>query len=310
MSLEIRVLGSGAGGGIPQWNSAGAACTRARNGEPASPRRTQTCLCVSADRERWFLLDASPDLRAQIEQTPVLQPDPSRGPRHTPILGVALTGADVDRVAGLLSLRESQPLALHATDIVHAALDENSIFDVLTPALVPRRMLPLDHEIEILGPNEEPSGLLVEAFVVPGKAPRWLEGRAERSGDPGYTVGLHVRAARGGASFHYIPGCAAITDALRDRLRGSALLFFDGTFFRDDEMIAAGAGAKTGRRMGHVSMSGPRGAMDGWADVGIRRRVFIHLNNTNPALLADSPERRVVESRGWEVAWDGMEIIL
>ncbi|MBK9258605.1 MAG: pyrroloquinoline quinone biosynthesis protein PqqB [Polyangiaceae bacterium] len=309
MSLVIRVLGSGAGGGIPQWNSTGAACARARKGDSASPRRGQTCLCVSADGHHWLLLDASPDLRAQIEQCVDLWPDPTHGPRHSPILGVVLTGADVDRIAGLLSLRESQPFALYATRTVLAALDENPIFDVLAYSSVPRRHLPLHRELELFGPNGEPSGILVEAYAVPGKAPLWLESRAE-SGDPEYTVGLRVRATRGGASFDYIPGCAEITDALRDRLRGSALLFFDGTLYRDDEMITSAAGPKTGRRMGHVSMSGPDGAMDGFADVDINRKIFIHLNNTNPALLADSPERRIIENCGWEVAWDGMEVRL
>jgi pyrroloquinoline quinone biosynthesis protein B len=307
--LRILVLGSAAGGGFPQWNANSEACRRARRGEVAS--RTQSSLAVTADGRRWFLLNASPDLRQQINDNPPLHP--TDGVRGSPIAGVVLTNADVDHVAGLLTLREGQPLTLYATERVQAALAANPIFEVLDRAIVERVAMPIGRAFAAVAPGGADAGLAIEAFAVPGKVARYLEdpaagpGFGSREGD---TVGLKVTSAGTGASFFYIPGCAAVTPALADRLRGAALVFFDGTLFRDDEMIVRGEGAKTGARMGHISMSGPDGTVAAFARLGVKRRVFIHVNNTNPALLDDSPERREIEAAGWEVAWDGMEIRL
>lgn len=268
--------------------------------------RTQSSLAVSRDGEAWFLLNASPDLKQQILDAPALRP---RQPgRHSPIAGVVVTNADVDHVGGLLSLRERQPLTLHATRRVLATLAANPIFDVLSRDDVRRREIDLDAEAPLLLPEGRESGLTVEAFAVPGKVALWMEGKGEA--DPQNTIGLIVREAGGGGWLAYVPGCAAVDAGLRDRVAHAPLLLFDGTLWRDDEMIAAGVGSKTGARMGHISISGPDGALARWADAPLGRKVFIHLNNTNPVLIDGSPERAAVLAAGWDVAFDGQEFDL
>jgi pyrroloquinoline quinone biosynthesis protein B len=313
--LHAIVLGAAAGGGFPQWNSAGPGCQRARAGDPAAPARTQTSLAVSGDGgRRWALLNASPDLPAQLRATPALHPRPGPGAvRHSPIAAAVLTGAEADTIAGLLSLRERHAFALYGAEPALAVLAENPIFGVLDPGLVPRRRLPLGEAFELADAAGAGLGLRVEAFAVPGKVPLFLEaagGADPGRADAGETIGLRLSAGEGGEALFFIPGCAAMTEALGERLRGAACVFFDGTLWRDDEMLRAGAGTKTGARMGHMSLDGPAGTMAAFAGLGVRRRVLIHLNNTNPVLLADSPERAAVEAAGWEVAFDGMELRL
>lgn len=308
--LRALVLGAAAGGGFPQWNSAGPGCRRARAGDPAAPARTQASVAVSADGASWVLLNAAPDLRAQINATPALHPRPAPGRiRHSPLAAVVLTGAEVDTIAGLLTLREGHPFALHAAPQALAVLAANPIFRAVNPDLVPRRPLPLGRPQALADAAGAPLGLTVEAFAVPGKVPLFAEAGADPGrADDGETIGLCVSA--GGAALHFIPGCAAMTPALAARLRGARCVLFDGTLWRDDEMIRAGAGAKTGARMGHMSVSGPGGTIAAFAPLGVARKILIHLNNTNPLLLADSPERAEAAAAGWEVAEDGMEIRL
>ncbi|MBY0331090.1 MAG: pyrroloquinoline quinone biosynthesis protein PqqB [Acetobacteraceae bacterium] len=308
--LRAIILGAAAGGGFPQWNSAGPGCRRARAGDPAAKPRTQASVAVSADGARWLVLNASPDIAAQIAATPALHPVPAAGRvRHSPIAGVAVTGAEVDTIAGLLTLRERHPFGLHAGAAVLRVLAENPIFNVLDPALVPRRELPLERAVPVADGAGAPLGLTLEAFAVPGKVALYQEGEADPGrADDGETIGLSVSA--GGEAVVFIPGCAAMTPALRARLSGAACVLFDGTLFHDDEMILAGAGTKTGARMGHMSIAGPRGTLAAFADIPVRRRILIHINNTNPVLLADSAERAIVREAGWEVAEDGMEIRL
>lgn len=307
--MRIIVLGAAAGGGFPQWNCNCATCRRAWEGEV--PAQTQASLAVSADGGHWLLLNASPDLRAQILATPALQP--RRPGRDSPIAGAVLTNGDVDAVAGLLTLRESWPLVLYATPRVLSVLAANSIFNVLNPDQVARRPVALGEAVAIATRDGQPTGLAVEAFSVPGKVALYLEDAAieqrltQRSED---TIGLMISAPASGQRFYYIPGCAALDGDLAARLKGAPLLFFDGTLWRDDEMIAAGLGGKTGRRMGHLSVSGPAGSIAALAGLGIGRKVFIHINNTNPMLCAGSPERRAAEAAGWEVARDGLDISL
>ncbi len=308
----MLVLGAAAGGGFPQWNCNDAASRRARAGDPDVRPRTQSSAAVSADGRRWVILNASPDLRQQINERSQLHPRADGPKRASPIAAVVLTNADVDHVAGLLNLRENQAFALYGHERVLDVLSKNSIFNVLNPAFVDRRRLPLDTPVAIADGGGEPLGILVTAFIVPGKIALWLEdsgapGFGSRDGD---TIGLKVVSATGSDSVFYIPGCAAMPSELAERLRGAGLLFFDGTLWRDDEMIVAGVGAKTGLRMGHMSCSGPDGAMAALSGLDVRRKIFIHLNNTNPLLIADSPERAEAEAAGWEVAFDGMEIIL
>lgn len=308
--LRAIVLGAAAGGGFPQWNSAGPGCLRARARDPAARPRTQASVAVSADGRRWAVINAAPDIAAQIAATPALHPVPAPGRiRHSPIAAVALTGAEVDTIAGLLTLRERHGYGLYAGPSVLAVLAENPIFSVLDPVLVPRRALPLDRPLALADGAGAPLGLVVEAFAVPGKVALFQEAAGADPGraDAGETIGLRIAAEGAPDSLVFVPGCAAMTPALRGRLAGAACLLFDGTLFRDDEMIAAGAGAKTGLRMGHMSMAD---SIEALRDVPLGRRIFIHVNNTNPALLADSAERAAVRAAGWEVAEDGMEITL
>ena len=305
--MRIRVLGAAAGGGFPQWNCNCETCRRAWKGE--TPAQTQASVAVSADGASWFLLNASPDLRAQILANSPLQP--RRPGRDSPIAGAVLTNGDVDAIAGLMTLRESQKLALYATPRVLEVLAGNSIFNVLNPDYVERRPIALGEPVDLRTRDGEATGLRVEAFSVPGKVALYLEDAtieqrlAQRSQD---TIGLAISAPATGKRFYYLPACAALDDELKARLRGAALLFFDGTLWRDDEMIRAGLGAKTGHRMGHLSISGHDGSMAALADLNIARKLFIHINNTNPILCAGSPERATLEAAGWQVARDGLDV--
>jgi pyrroloquinoline quinone biosynthesis protein B len=307
--VHAVVLGSAAGGGSPQWNSNALACRRARQGDPAAQVRSQAALAVSANSSDWFLLNAPPDLRLQIEAAPQLHP--RGGLRSSPVAGVVATGGDVDAIAGLLHLRERHRFDIYAPSRVLEIIAANPIFDVLAPDCVRRVELPLDERIELAGASGT-SGLAVEAFAVPGKVPLYLEAAGQDPGlsEEGDAVGLQIIETATEKSFFFIPGCAAMTNALRVRLAGSALVFFDGTLWRDDEMIRLEVGSKTGRRMGHMSMSGDDGAIAAFRDLGVGRRIFIHINNSNPALLDDSPERRHANAEGWEIAYDGMEVTL
>lgn len=310
--IHVIVLGAAAGGGFPQWNSNAPACRRARCGDPAATPRTQASLAVSHDGLSWFLLNASPDLRQQIAATSHLHP--RQGLRSSPVAGVLLTGGEVDTIAGLLNLRERQPLRLVATDAVHNLLDANPIFEALSREVVPRERVALDTRFPLRMADGTLTGLHATLFSVPGKVPLYMEpGDAVPDSlaldeEDGATTGVAIDDGR--CRLLYIPGCAAMTSALREMLRGAELVFFDGTLWQDDEMIRAGLGPKTGRRMGHMSISGEQGAMAALADLAVQRKVFIHLNNSNPVLLEDAPERQAVEAAGWEVAHDGMEITL
>ena len=309
--MRIRVLGAAAGGGFPQWNCNHPNSRRARSGDPGAKPRTQSSIAVSSDGANWFLFNASPDLRQQINDSQVLHPTQSL--RHSPIQGVVLTNADVDHVSGLLTLRESQAFNLYATTRVLAVLGANSIFNVLNPDFVQRLPIKLEESFELLGPDGYASGLMVKPFSVPGKVALWLE---DATKGPNFgsveedTIALEVSWRNSRQRIFYIPGCAEMTATLAARIRGADLVFFDGTLWVDDEMIRDGVGVKTGKRMGHMSVSGPDGTMAALGNLGIRRKIFIHINTTNPILLDDSAERKSVNDAGWEVAFDGMQIAL
>lgn len=304
------MLGAAAGGGFPQWNSAAPGCRRARAGDPAARPATQCSLAVSADDRHWVLLDASPDLRTQFERSEFLHPIVA--PRSTPLAAVVLTGADVDHIAGLLTLREGQPFTLHATTRVHDVLSENPVFDVLRPDVVRREHVALGEPITVTGPEGTDTGIRIRMFDVPGKVALYMEDPDDESGRLGTAAGdvVGLEVSDGATTFFYIPGCARMTPDLARRLHGAELVFFDSTLWRDDELLVAGVGRKTGARMGHMSVSGPDGVMSAFVDLDVRRKVCIHLNNTNPLLLADSPERAEAEAAGWTIAHDGMELTL
>jgi pyrroloquinoline quinone biosynthesis protein B len=305
--IRVVVLGAAAGGGFPQWNSNAPGCRRARVG--AARASTQASLAVSANDHDWFVLNASPDLRLQIEANEALHP--RVGLRSSPIAGVVVTGGDVDAIAGLLHLRERHRFTVYAPAQVLGVIAANPIFGVLAADCVRQVELPLDRRLDLAGTSRA-SGLAVVAFAVPGKVPLYLEAQGQDPGlsEAGDAVGLEIIETVSGNSFFFIPGCAVVTEGLRRRLAGSALVFFDGTLWRDDEMIRLGVGEKTGRRMGHISMSGAEGAIASFGDLEVGRRIFIHINNSNPVLLDESPERRKAEAAGWEIAYDGMEVRL
>jgi pyrroloquinoline quinone biosynthesis protein B len=307
--LEAVVLGSAAGGGFPQWNSNAPACRRARFGEAGAKARSQASLAISGNGFDWFVFNASPDLRLQIEAAQVLHP--REGLRSSPISGVVIPGGDVDAVAGLLHLRERHHFTVYAPSRVLAVIAANPIFGVLAPDCVQRVELPLDRRVDLAGASGA-SGLAVVTFAVPAKVPLYLETAGEDPviGEEGDAVGLEIIDTETKRSVFFIPGCAAMTEGLRRRLAGAELVFFDGTLWQDDEMIRLGVGTKSGRRMGHMSMNGEEGTIAAFRDLSVKRRIFIHINNSNPVLLEDSAERRLAETAGWEIAYDGMEVRL
>ena len=309
--LSAFILGAAAGGGFPQWNCNCDVCRLAWAGDPRVKPRTQASIAVttrpngpsspasSLADSSFVLINASPDLRQQIIATPALQP---RGLRMSPIAAVVLTGGEVDQTAGLLTLRERGPFALYGTAGTLSTLAANSIFSVLAGDVVLRRAIRPGAAFGL------PGGIEAELFLVPGKAPLYLEGDdPELEGETDANVGIELRAH--GARLVFIPGAAKLTPAIASRLAEADVVLFDGTLFSDDEMIAAGAGVKTGRRMGHMPIGGPDGTLAALAGLA-RRRILIHINNTNPILIEGSSQRRAVEAAGFEVAEDGMRIEL
>jgi pyrroloquinoline quinone biosynthesis protein B len=261
--------------------------------------RTQASLAVSSGRQHWTLLNASPDLRAQIQASPPLHP---RGLRASPIASVVLTGAEIDQTAGLLNLRERSPFTIMATATTLAAVADNPMFGALAPEVVSRRAIYPGQRFKLAG------GLEAELFMVPGKVPLYLEGEnPETAEESAANVGVEV--TDGDKLLAYVPGAAAVPPALRHRLSRADVILFDGTLFTDDEMIRTGTGAKAGRRMGHMPIDGDDGTLAALQGLSARK-IFVHINNTNPILVDGSPERRRVEAAGWEVAEDGMEIVL
>ena len=298
--LTAIVLGSAGGGGFPQWNCRCPVCRLAWAGDTRVKPRTQASLAVSGDGEHWILLNATPDLRAQLLATPCLQPRADL--RGSPIAAVILTGAEVDQVAGLLTLRERQAFTVLATGDTLAALEANPIFGVLAADLVRRQEVALGVRFPL------PGDLAAELFTVPGKVALYLEGEAPAlAAETGANVGVEIIC--GGRRLAYVPGAAGLPPALRERLARADVILFDATLFTDDEMIATGTGEKSGRRMGHMPLDGADGTLAALAGLG-GRRILTHINNTNPILIEGSPERRQVEAAGFEVAADGMEIVL
>jgi len=298
LSFRAHILGAAAGGGLPQWNCGCENCCLARNGK--IPSQTQSSLAVSANGFDWAVLNASPDIRQQLADTPVLHPTDLRS---LPLRAVLVTNGDIDHVAGLLTLREMQPFTLFATESIHSVLTDNPMFDALNSDVVSRAPIALDDPFELV------TGLTATLFAVPGKVPLYLEGETVETDLIGeQTVGVALETD--GNRIFYIPGCALLNDDLRERLDGADFLFFDGTLWQDNEMVEAGLGQKTGQRMGHMSMSGPDGSMAAFAGVDIGQKIFVHMNNTNPVLRPDSKERAEVERNGWTVAADGMEFDL
>jgi pyrroloquinoline quinone biosynthesis protein B len=319
--MKVRVLGSAAGGGVPQWNCGCSNCTEARNGTGVVRPRTQSSVAVSADGERWLLLNASPDLRAQLAAFPDLQP---RTLRSSALAAVLLTDAEVDHTAGLLLLREGGELSLHATPFVRGALEKSGLARVLGAYLELRwTEIQPGAAFRPASAGGDDLGLEVEAIEVAGDAPLYLsnghpreqagaapywegEGAGTRS-TAGVVIGVRIREPRADAALVYVPGVAAVNDGLRHRIGPRDVLLWDGTFWEDDELVRLGISGRRARDMGHLPLSGPDGALAALADVGAARKALIHVNNTNPILRRGSNERLAVEAAGWEVTCDGSE---
>jgi pyrroloquinoline quinone biosynthesis protein B len=269
--------------------------------DPLVPFRSQCSLAVSIDGDTWALLNAAPDLRQQIIANPQLHP--RTPPRSSPIASVLLTGAEIDQVTGLLTLRERQPFTLYGSQATLDALAMNPIFEALSDVVVRRPIAP-GVPFHTLG------ALSVTPLDLPGKAPLYLERTRPdpTQSAPGDCLAFVLKHE--GKRAVFAPGCARMTYELAAACDGADAVFFDGTLFTDDEMIAAGEGVKTGRRMGHMPMTGDGGTVAAFADLHPRRKFFIHINNTNPVLRYDSAERRALAAAGWEIAEDGMEIAL
>jgi pyrroloquinoline quinone biosynthesis protein B len=294
--MLVRVLGSAAGGGFPQWNCACGNCALVRAGDARVQARTQDSIAFTADGNAWNLVNASPDIRAQIEATPALHP---RGPRHTPIRSILLTNGDLDHVLGLFSLRESTPLVVWATDAVRAGLEErNALMRTLHrfPEQLTWRRLELGRAVA-LG-----DGTTVEARAVAGKAPVHLTGLVPSS--PEDNVALWIR--HGESLVVYAAACASLE--LAESFGDADVLFLDGTFWSSDELVAAGLSRARAEDMAHLPIGGSAGSLARLAQSRARRKIFTHVNNSNPILVEGSPEHRAVREAGWEVAFDGMEI--
>lgn len=295
--MRFLVLGAAAGGGLPQWNCGCPNCQDARCGRIAPS--TQSSLAVSLDGSCWAVLNTSPDIRVQMQACPQMHPTSLR---HSPLSSVLLTNGDIDHIAGLLSLREQTPFTLFATDEILNLLTENRVFDAVSREKVGRHYLKIGTQFELL------PGLTAQVFPVPGKVPLFMEGETVQTDLVGeQTVG--VRLSDGAKVAYYIPGCADVTPDLLTILGDADHVFFDGTLWADDEMITSGTGVKTGRRMGHISISGQDGSIAKLAGLSASK-TFVHLNNTNPVWQPGGEERAYVQSHGWTVAADGMEIVL
>jgi pyrroloquinoline quinone biosynthesis protein B len=306
--VRVHLLGTAAGGAFPQWNCNCANCRSVRAGaRPARPR-LQSCVAVSAAGQRWFLLNASPDLRLQIESFAPLRPQPDQV-RGSGVEGILLTNADLDHILGLWLLREGPRLCIHATATVRQALAEGLALDAALARYCgvdwrepPTALAPLLHG------DGTPSGLHYAALLVPGKPPRYREEQVTAA--PGDTVGYHLVDAATGGRLLFMPDVAALDETLLAQMADCDTLLLDGTFWCEDEMERMGVGTTSAAAMGHLPVGGDKGSLARIADLPIARKIYVHINNTNPMLLEDSPERAMVEAAGVEIGWDGLEFTL
>ena len=302
--MLLRVLGSAAGGGFPQWNCNCANCAGLRAGTLKASARTQSSVALSLDGERWLLVNASPDIHAQIRATPALQP--RRGVRDSGIAAVLLSDGQIDHSTGLLLLREGRRLPVYATELVRDDLTRGfPLFRVLEHFCgVDWHPVPLSGSFSVAGL----AGMELTAVALESKPAPYSPRR--EAPQPGDNIGLVVRDVATGKSLFYAPGLAAIDDSLALLMRRADCLLVDGTFWTDGEMIALGISKKRARDIGHLPQSGPGGMIESLGRFPDARKVLIHINNTNPILNEDSPERATLAAAGIEVAFDGMEIRL
>jgi pyrroloquinoline quinone biosynthesis protein B len=314
--MQVKILGSAAGGGFPQWNCSCPNCRAVRAGTFSGKARTQTQVAISADGQSWFLLGASPDLHAQIEATPELHPRPGQsaaGVRHSPIVGAVLANADIDHTLGLLLLRELQPLRVYATSSVRRILSEdNSMFAMLqrVPDQVSWIDFPLGDSFALCNAAGGESGLRCHALSLGTHFPAYVSpARQSQLAAPEASLGLIVESPTG-KRFAFMPAVPAITTELSSTLDSSHVILFDGTFWSDDELIRVQGAGPAARQMGHVPISADGGSLRQLAGLSRPRKIFLHINNTNPMLNEAGPEYRHVRDAGWEIAEDGWQFEL
>lgn len=310
--MKVKVLGSAAGGGFPQWNCGCSNCARLRRGAFKGRARTQAQVAVSPADSTWFLLNASPDLRQQLSEHPEFAP--KEGTRSTPVAAILLTSADVDCVLGLLHLREFQPLHIYATLAVRRVLtEENSLFRTLVRSNPPVKweVLQLDRLTPLFQPPAPGTKMSLFCKAVPlnGSYPDYVSD-AVRKVLPEDEAVIGLQFVQNEKRFLYAPSLPARGEDWKRRVGESQLALLDGTFWTDDELIKIQDGGRTARQMGHVPLYGPNGLLDQLRLAQKTRRVLIHLNNTNPVLDEESSASRAVRDAGWEVAYDGMEFAL
>jgi pyrroloquinoline quinone biosynthesis protein B len=306
--MRILLLGTAAGGGVPQWNCNCDVCREARAGTGRVRTRTQSSVAISADGQFWFLLNASPDLRAQIESTTILQP-PLDLIRGSPIEAVLLTNADLDHVLGLLLLRENRTLLVHAPAAVQQSLTNGLSVSTTLNSFCgiqwiepPRDLTPLPKA------DRTSSGLSYQAVPLPGAPPRFH--RTTQMSTSGNVVAYRIIDQRTGGQLLFAPDVSALEPKLVELLPACDALLFDGTFWSEDEMAERGVGTASAGSMGHVPISGTGGSLKVLAALKVKHKVYTHINNTNPILFEDSPERAALSAAGWVVGWDGMEITI
>ena len=300
--MRIRLLGTAAGGGVPQWNCSCAVCRLARDGSGRVVARTQSSVAVSADGRRWFLLNASPDIRAQLESFPELHPAPG-AQRGSPIEAVLVTNADVDHTLGLLLLREGERLVVHGTLPVQKSL-EISIEPVLKAFCGLRWVDPPGEPAPLPCRDGSESGLHYQAIELPGKAPRFVKAPNAPKGN---VIGYRLLDVKTGGRLLFVPGVAGLESGLLAMLPQSEAVLFDGTFWSEREMEESGVGHVSASEMGHLPVSGAGGSLKVLADLRVPHKVYTHINNTNPMLIEHSAERRAVEAAGCTVGRDGFE---
>jgi pyrroloquinoline quinone biosynthesis protein B len=309
--MRVKVLGSGAGGGFPQWNCGCSNCNGLRAAKLHGSPRTQTQIAFSVNSKAWFVLNASPDLRAQILATPELAPP--EGTRHSPIAGVFLPSADVDSIMGLLHLREFTPFRIFATPAVQQIVRaENTIFRVLDRAMPPVQWLGISMRPQFARVDSDPredSSFRYSAVPLGGAYPDYVSD-ALRGSLPADQAVVGLLVEQGEKRLFFAPSLPGQNQEWKKLAESSDLVFLDGTFWSDDELIRATGSGKTARAIGHLPLSGTDGLLQQFSGTGRGRRVLIHINNTNPILDEDSTEYHQVREMGWEIAHDGMEFTL
>ena len=314
--MRVKILGSAAGGGFPQWNCACSNCRTLRQGTFRGKARGQTQVAISADGESWFLLGASPDLRAQIEATGALHPQPGKEQedvRQSPLAGAVLANADVDHTLGLLLLRELQPLRVYATDSIRRILCENnSMFGMLqrVPGQVTWSSFVPGPMFRLQNPGGKDSGLRCRALSLGTHYPAYVSPRRQSELTFGEaSLGLMVESSSG-KRLAYMPAVPQIDNALLQEFESADVLLFDGTFWSDDELIRIQGSGQTALQMGHVPVSSAEGSLSRLAGLRRPRKIYLHINNTNPMLNEAGPEYAQVREAGWEIAEDGWEFEL